>query len=388
MFSSRLPADPTPNALSLALERRRSRGLPILDLTESNPTRVGLRYDAPQILAGLARPEVLSYDPCARGLRQTRELIAALASGHGATVDPERIVLCASTSEAYGLLFKLLLDPGDEVLVPRPSYPLLELLGALEGVRTIDYPLSRGPSRGWRLDLDALAYRWSARSKAVVVVHPNNPTGNYLTRADLDELDSFCAERGAALIVDEVFFDYRAPAAPTGIRSATGLGRSLGFVLNGASKTLGLPQLKLAWIVVTGPEGLAAQALARLDFAADLYLSVAGPVQHAAEALLATRPEIQSQIRRRVDENECRLRERVGPAACPREGGWSAVVHLGEPHSDEGFALDLLREDGVLVHPGYFYGFVAEDVVVISLLPGPELFDEAVIRLKRHLHGR
>ncbi len=279
-FSSRIPWSGTPNPLTAALAARREAGLPVLDLTETNPTRAGFAYDEGGILAALADPGGLRYDPDPRGLPAAREAVAAYYRGHRRTVDPARVVLTAGTSEAYGFLFKLLGDPGDEILVPAPSYPLFEYLVRLEGLRPVPYRLLHLPGHGWRMDREGLERAMTPRTRAVVAVSPNNPTGTLLHPEDRAAVAALCASRGAALVVDEVFLDYPAPgAAPESAVDETAV---LTFVLSGFSKVLALPQVKLSWIVVAGPPREADEARARLEFVADTYLGVGTPVQRAA----------------------------------------------------------------------------------------------------------
>jgi aspartate/methionine/tyrosine aminotransferase len=365
-FSERSRHDPTPNALARAAAKFRD---PILDLTLSNPTRADLPYDEAAIRAALAAAP-LRYDPTPFGLPAAR---AAVAADLGAHVDPDRVVLTASTSEAYGHLFKLLCDPGDEVLVPQPSYPLFEHLARLDAVRTVPYPL-RYAGR-WHLD----TVRPGPRTRAVLVVHPNNPTGSYLARDEADAL----AALGLPIVADQVFARYPLvddrERVPDLLRDDV-----LTFTLGGLSKLAGLPQLKLGWIVVGGPEARVREALARLELIADTYLSVGTPVQHALPALLAARRVTEDAIRARTRRNLARLQAATagGPVSVLRaEGGWYAVLQLPRTRTEEEWALTLLERDGVLVHPGHFYDFEREAYAVVSLLPPEPVFDEAVARL-------
>ena len=382
MFSARTGWDLTPNRLTLLLEARRERGEAILDLTETNPTRVGIAYP-PDLLAPLADPRGLGYEPSPRGLASAREAVAHDHARHGVSIDPSRVVLTASTSEAYAWLFKLLCDPGDAVLVPRPSYPLFSYLARLESVDVHPYVLSYDGE--WHLSLDAVREAVTPRTRAVVVVSPNNPTGSYLKRAEADELLALCAERELAVVSDEVFADYAFASDPRRVASLAGDGPALAFSLGGLSKSCGLPQLKLAWIAVSGPERLRTPALARLEVVADTYLSISTPVQRAAPALLARRPELQRPIAERVAANRDALRRRLGagsPASLlAAEGGWSAVLQVPATESEEDRVARLLEEEGVLVHPGYFFDFPREAFLVLSLLPPPDVFAPAVDRI-------
>ena len=382
MFSTRTGWDLTPNRLSSQVEARRKRGERVLDLTETNPTRVGLEYP-PDLLAPLADPAGLSYEPSPRGLASAREAVAADHARRGGSIHPSRILLTASTSEAYAWLFKLLCDPGDAVHVPRPSYPLFSYLARLESADARPYALSYDGE--WHLSLDAVREAVTPRTRAVVVVSPNNPTGSYLKRTEAEELLALCAEREIAVISDEVFADYAFAPDPRRMPTLAGDGPALAFSLGGLSKSCGLPQLKLAWIAVSGPETWRTPARARLEVVADTYLSVSTPVQRAAPALLARRPELQRPIAERVAANRDALGRRLGkgsPASLlDAEGGWSAVLQVPATQSEEERVTRLLEEQGVLVHPGYFFDFPREAFLVLSLLPPRDMFAEAVDRV-------
>ena len=401
MFSTRLPWPHRENRLTEALRRRRAAAQPVIDLTESNPTRVGLAAPAEEIAAALgADPTVATYAPDPRGLATAREAVAGWLGARGRDVDAGHLVLTSSTSEAYAHLFKVLCEPGDSVLVPQPSYPLFEHLARLDGVVAVPYPLDAG--HDWRLDAAALdaALAASTLPRAVIVVNPNNPTGTALRAAERAALDGLCAGRGLAIVSDEVFFEYLfAPARPAG---ATGGGRAaatdppvsfaapgprdaLTFTLGGLSKAGGLPQMKLGWIAAAGPEGLRAGALERLEFVADAYLSVSTPVQLAAGRLLAIGDRNALRIARRVRENLTRLDALLDAKSPCRllagDGGWSAVLRVPAVRSEEDLVLVLLEEDGVLVHPGYFFDFPGEAYLIVSLLPEPDVFARGAERL-------
>jgi alanine-synthesizing transaminase len=383
-WSRRLPWDEPENALARALRERRE---PFADLTETNPTRAGL---SPAIdPRTLCDARALRYEPHPKGLREAREAVAAYyAESRGAAVDPERIVLTASTSEAYSFVFKLLCDPGDEVLVPEPSYPLFGYLTSLEAVAIAAYPVRWDGE--WHLDPDALAQVVTARTRAVLVVSPGNPTGAYLKRDELARLSDVCARSGCALVCDEVFADF--PQRPDARRVPTTAAHSaaLTFTLSGLSKVCGLPQLKLGWCVVSGPPGEADAALARLELIADQYLSVGAPVQHAAASLLASRHAFQQRVLDRVRANLLALhRARADNApwdVLPAEAGWSAILAVPAARSEEDLALSLLRE-GVLVHPGYFFDFPRGSHLVVSLLSSERDFARAAGVLARVLGG-
>jgi alanine-synthesizing transaminase len=381
-FSSRVPGDLEPNRLARLRADLHARGVPILDLTMSNPTAAGLAFDD-RVLDALASPGALVYEPEPFGLRSARRAVAADFARRGRSVDPDRIVLTASTSEAYAYLFKLMCEPGDTVLVPAPSYPLFDHLAALEGVRPVPYPLDAHD--GWALDAEAVASRLSPVTRAIVVVSPNNPTGTFLTRPELDALAAICADRGLALVGDEVFFDYPLDACRSGIASVLDQAQALSFCLGGLSKSAGLPQVKLGWIAAGGPDALVARALVRLEIVADTYLSVSAPVQHAAPAFIAGGAQRRAAIHGRVADNlEVLRRLVVEHPACQVgrvEGGWAAVVQVPRTEGEEALVLRLLEEDRVLVHPGYFFDFPHEAFVVLSLLPEPHAFLEGVGRV-------
>jgi len=391
MFSRRVPADHSANRLSAAIDRRRAAGASLIDLTESNPTRCGFRRDESALRAALSAPSSLRYEPHPQGLRSAREAVAGYYAEAGIAVDPDSLFLTTGTSEAYTLLFKLLADPGDEVLVPTPGYPLLDVLTTLEAVRRVAYQLRAGEGGTWSIDPEAVGSLLSTRSKAVVVVSPNNPTGSYLKRGEHRQLAGLCRRLGCALIVDEVFSDYASGEDPERVRTAGHDGEALTFTLNGFSKLAGLPQVKLGWIQVSGPPEIAAAARERLAFLTDAFLSVSAGVQHAAPEIFATRGAIQGQILRRLQENEAALRRSLAPLpSCrllPREGGWYGVVEIPEAIVDEDLAVALLETEGVLVHPGYFYDFSSGSYLVVSLLPPEEKFAEGVSRLARRLAG-
>jgi aspartate/methionine/tyrosine aminotransferase len=381
-YSRRLPWTATENAIARALRDRRE---PYVDLTESNPTRAGL-VPAAQ-LAALSDPRALRYEPHPKGLRPAREAVAEYyRDSRGAAVDADRIVLTASTSEAYALLFKLLCDPGDCVLVPEPSYPLFAYLTALEGVRAVPYPLRFDGE--WHLD--AAALELPAEARAVVAVSPGNPTGAFLKQAERDVLAERCARAGCALVCDEVFADFALVPDPRRVATVAAHADVLAFALSGLSKVCGLPQLKLSWCAAAGPAEEVARAVQRLELIADTYLSVATPVQLAAGQLLRGRHDFQRRAIERVRSNRAALlRARSADApwdVLPTEGGWSAVLSVPRTRSEEEWALALL-EEGVLVHPGWFFDFPSGAHLVVSLLPPEGDFGGAAKTLARVLGG-
>jgi hypothetical protein len=380
MFSSRTNWPLTPNRLTQLLRQRRARGLPVLDLTESNPTRCGLAFDADAILAPLHNPRSLIYEPDPRGLRTAREAVAQYYAERGAPLDPDQIFLTTSTSEAYSFVFRLLANPGDRILAPQPSYPLFDFLGALNDVEVLPYPLVYDGA--WQVDLETLAAQCQSRARGVLVVHPNNPTGSYLHRRELSRMIEICRHSRAAFIADEVFADYAFARDPERVVTHAQDSDALTFTLSGLSKICALPQMKLGWIVVTGPRELRNEAQARLEVIADTYLSLSAPVALAAPAWLAHRRAMQSPIRERVQSNLCRLDALLTPdlsvTRLKVEGGWYAILRVPSTRSDEDWAAELLTQEGVSLHPGHFYDFPSEGFLVLSLLPTLEVFEEAI----------
>jgi len=381
VLSRRTAWDLAANALSARLEAARAAGAPLLDLTEANPTRAGLLWPPGRIEAALSQPGAASYAPDPRGALPARQAVAAYLAARGAAVDPARIVLTASTSEAYALLLKLLCDPGDEVLVPAPAYPLLDLLAGLEAVELRRYPLRYDGT--WHLDRAELGAALGPRVRAVLAVSPSNPVGAVLAEGELSALDRICAERGVALICDEVFADSALSPAPSVLAAPR---RALAFHLSGLSKVCGLPQLKVGWLAAAGPEVLLEPALARLEVMADTYLSVSGPSQLALATLLPAREAFLRPLRRRLAENRARLDSLpAGPFGPLRSsGGWSAVLRVGERLDEEALCLSLL-EEGVVVQPGFYFDFERPGHLVVSLLPRPEEFTEGLTRIARQL---
>lgn len=389
MFSSRVPRSLEANALSRAVREARAAGRQLIDLTVTNPTRAGFHYpDA--LLRGLQSPGALRYEPAPFGLVAAREAVARDYARRGVAVPPERIVLTSSTSEAYSLLFKLLCDPsGDQVLTPVPSYPLFEHLTRLDGVSTSAYALEYHGR--WVLEMSSVEAAWTPRTRAVLAVSPNNPTGSSLQPSEERALGAACASRGAALIVDEVFADYPLDGAGSDVAHAArvptdaGSTGPLAFRLGGLSKSAGLPQVKLGWMAVDGPEADVAAALDRLEFICDAYLSVSTPAQIAAPLLVEEGAAIRAQIANRVRGNYARLRELAAGSpsveALAADAGWSAVLRVPARRSEEALVLDLLERDAVVAHPGFFFDFPREAFLVVSLLPPAAVFEEGIARI-------
>jgi alanine-synthesizing transaminase len=369
VFSRRLPWDQEPNPLARLLDQRRATGAPLLDLTESNPTRAGIEYPR-EIVDALADERSLRYDPSPRGLASAREAVAKYYAQRGREVSPDQILLTASTSEAYAYLFKLLADPGDEILTPRPSYPLFEFLAGLESVQVKQYPLRYDGA--WHVDFADLERMIGPRTRAIVVVNPNNPTGSFLKAEEWDRLLRVARARRVAVLSDEVFSDY---AFDGRARANSGAA----FTMSGLSKIAGLPQMKLGWIVVSDRA-----AMERLELIADTYLSVATPVQVALPKLLELSASVREQIRVRTRANLDFLRSALEGSefhVLNVEAGWNAVIQAPRVRSEQEWAMLLLEQRGVLVQPGFFYDFESEAYLVVSLLTAPEVFAEGVRRI-------
>jgi len=385
MFSSRTPADLSTNHLSELLSAARAEGRSIVDLTESNPTRAGFAYPK-DLLRPLGDAGGLTYAPSPFGLVEARAAVSDDYARRGQRVPPQRIALTASTSEAYSCLFKLLANADDEVLVPRPSYPLFDHLARLEQVAVRGYDLDL--ERGWRIDFDSLERAITARTRAILIVSPNNPTGTFVTAAELERLAEIAESRDLALIADEVFADYELePDARASAGCVTDRQTGLVFSLGGLSKSVGLPQVKLAWIAVAGAARHVDRALERLELICDTYLSVSTPVQRAAGALLAGGEVVRGQIARRVSANYQRLQQLMAGTSyrvLTSQGGWYAVLEMPDSESEETVVVELLR-DGVLAHPGYFFDFPREAYLVVSLLPPEPLFADGIDRVRRHV---
>jgi aspartate/methionine/tyrosine aminotransferase len=390
MFSDRTNWKLAQNRFTVALEEVRAGGARVLDLTVSNPTRAGLHYDEAAILGALSSPRALDYDPQSKGLLEAREAVAGyyrdrsgrgerdVASNVSTDVDVERIVLTTSTSEGYSFVFRLLCNAGDELLVPKPSYPLFEFLADLQDVKLVPYPLIY--DHGWQMDFPSLENAVTARTRGVVVVHPNNPTGSYVQSGEVGMLNSFCREHGLAVIADEVFLDY--PLEDGRHASFAGNQEVLTFTLSGLSKVAALPQMKVAWVVTSGPRELAAAAMGRLEVIADTYLSMNAPMQWAVPALLEQRKDIQRQLLEQVKTNLAELdRQLAAQNACERlsvEGGWYAVLRVPVTRSDEELAIELVRDKSVVVHPGHFYDFPSDGYLVLSLITPAGEFAEGI----------
>jgi len=377
-FSSRTGWDVAESSYAAAVREARASGRRVYDLTVSNPTRCGFSYDVGALLRPLNDARALVYDPDPRGMRTAREAVAGYFAGHRAAVSSDDLILTTSTSEGYSFLFRLLCDAGDEVLAPQPSYPLFDFLATLDDVRLRPYPLFY--DHGWWIDFDRMERAIGPRTRAILVVHPNNPTGHWTGPSERERLEELCARHGLALIVDEVFLDYPLDAAGSLPHSfARGPHPVLTFVLSGLSKICGLPQMKTAWLLALGPEGVKADALARLEIVADTFLSMNAPVQLAMPAWLAGRGAVQAEILTRARKNLAALERMAaggggGLQVLRVDAGWSAVLSLAGCVGERECAERLVCERGVVVHPGEFYGMAEAQRVVVSLIvPSAEL---------------
>ena len=394
MFSHRTGWNLTTNRYTEALAQYRQSGRELFDLTASNPTMIGLSYHEAGLSYALARSEALTYQPIAKGLLSARQAIAGYYAEMGSAVDPEDLILTTSTSEAYSFVFRLLCDAGDSVLVPIPSYPLFDFLADLNDVRLEPYELVY--DHGWQIDFNSLqsavrrAKSGGRRCRAVMLVHPNNPTGSFIKAHERDSLNRICLAHEMAIIADEVFLDY----GLTGRASHTFSGNdsALTFTLSGLSKISALPQMKIAWIAVSGPPAEKSEALARLEVIADTYLSMNAPLQLAVPAMLAERHHIQPQLRLRVHQNLSALDTQLSAhRSCERlalEGGWYAVLRVPALGSDEDLAVALLQSTEVLLHPGHFYNFPSDGYLVASLITPTGEFGTGISRALDFISAR
>src|SRR5438309_2712958 len=393
MFASRTDWHLEPNRFATALEEHRRRGKPLFDLTNSNPTTCGFRYPEEKLFATLSDRRAFRYEPESLGLQQARKAVAHYYRGRPgffrakSPVDSERIVITSGTSEAYNYIFRLLCEVGDEVLVPAPSYPLFEYLAGLADIRLAPYPLLY--DQGWQIDFAGLSAALTARSKAVVVVHPNNPTGSFIKREEAQRLAEICARRDLAIIADEVFLDYAdGPELPSSFAFES---PSLTVTLSGVSKISLLPQMKLAWIVVSGPSVLVDTAMRRLEVIGDTYLSPSTPGQLALAQMLVLGEDLQTQMRQRLCANlaflDTLLQQGGSVDRLKREGGWYAILRVPATGPDEDLAIDVLESSGVLVHPGHFFDFPRDGFLVLSLIAREAEFQEGARRLLRFFYG-
>lgn len=380
MFALRTNWDLKPNRLAESLERRKASGRRPLDLSASNPTECGFKYDAPVILQALGSPESLQYQPDPRGLKSARQAVADYYTEHGERVSVDDLLLTASTSEAYSFIFRLLCNPGDELLIPTPSYPLFDFLAGLNDVKLSRYPLFY--DHGWHIDMHALKQAVTRRTRGIIVVHPNNPTGHFTRSDEVAQLNQVCSDNQMAVIADEVFLDFSLGATAKSFVANTG---ALTFTMSGISKISGLPQMKLAWLAASGPSEEKREALARLEMIADTYLSLNAPIQLAAPVLLQQRAAFQQQLMARVRANlgelDAQLAKEKRFARLNVEGGWYAVLRVPATRPDEELAIELLEKHDVYVHPGHFYDFPGDGYLVVSLITPEQEFHEGVRRI-------
>ena len=371
------------NPLSLLVAGYRHEETAFLDLTVSNPTQCGFQYYQDGLLKSLLNPKNLNYEPNPLGLSAAREAITAYYAAQGVKVDPKQIIITASTSEAYSFAFQLLFEPGELLLAPKPSYPLLEDLAALHDIRIERYAMD--PNRGWEISLKGHYEMKEADPKALLLVNPNNPTGNYVHVPELAELNIFCKKRGVAVISDEVFFDYPLDRKPEPAMHGIPNRHNLALVMNGISKILGLPQMKLSWIIVTGPEPIACEALRRLEIISDTYLSTNTPVQNALPEWFKMQPAIQKEILDRIRNNYRFLKQKLGGGGSvrlfPVEAGWHAPLQLPSINSDEEWAQIILKKDRVLTHPGYLFDFEEGSYLIVSLIVPETVFQEGIEKI-------
>jgi alanine-synthesizing transaminase len=388
MFSQRTNWNLSPNGFTQVIEGLRSSGAKLLDLSVSNPTACGFHYDTHAILSAFQNLNALRYDPHPKGLLSARKEVAGYyLQDHRARLDPESIFLTTSTSEAYCYVFRLLCNPQDEILVPKPSYPLFGFLAALQDVALIPYALEY--AHGWLLDFHSIVRALSPRTRAILLVHPNNPTGSYLRDEEVRRLYEICRERELALIVDEVFLDYSFQGSAPKTFAANH--DALTFTLSGLSKIAALPQMKVAWVATTGPASLVTAALNRLEVIADTYLSLNAPTQWAFPTLFEQRRSLQPQLLGRIRENHENLQRMIASqSACEllaAAGGWYAVLRIPAQRTDEDLVIELLEKHHVVVHPGHFYDFPNDGFLVTSLIAPAEVFEEGISRLLRFLEN-
>jgi alanine-synthesizing transaminase len=385
MFAQRTNWNLSANRLAEALARHRAAGRKLLDLTASNPTECGFKYAGSSILKALINPGVLHYRPDPRGLKSARQTVCGYYyADRGDRVATEDIILTTSTSEAYSYVFRLVCNPGDELLVPAPSYPLFEFLADIQDVTLVRYPLFY--DHGWHIDFHALEQAITEHTRGIIVVHPNNPTGHFTKRSEIEKLTEIAAAHSLAIVADEVFLDFSLQgAAPSFVSNH----RALTFTLSGLSKISGLPQMKLSWLIVSGPQEQKREALARLEVIADTYLSPSTPIQLAVPALLAQRYEFQEQLLARVRRNltalDAHLAEQKSCSRLEVEGGWYAVLRVPATRPDEDLAVELLEKHSVYLHPGGFFGFSGDGYLVVSLITPEAEFDEGMGRVVLYL---
>jgi alanine-synthesizing transaminase len=379
LFADRTSWNLKPNRLAEALEHHKSSGRKLLDLSASNPTECGFKYDAPAIMRSLCAPASLQYHPDPRGLKSARQAVSDYYAARGESVAIDDLLLTASTSEAYSFVFRLLCNPGDELLIPTPSYPLFDFLADINDIKLTRYGLFY--DHGWHIDLHALKQSITPRTRGIILVHPNNPTGHFTKPEETAQLNEICSANGMTIIADEVFLDF---SLGTRQKSFVSNSAALTFTMSGISKVSGLPQMKFAWLAVSGPEEMKREALTRLEMIADTYLSLNAPIQLASPVLLQQRGSFQQQLMDRVRKNlahlDIQLAKEKKVNRLKVEGGWYAVLRIPATRSDEEFAIDLLEKHDVYLHPGHFYDFSGDGYLVISLITPEQDFNEGLSR--------
>jgi alanine-synthesizing transaminase len=395
MFSKRTDWKLEENAYTTALRCHKQSGKSILDLTASNPTTCGFQYDDAAILSALHAAGALQYDPEPKGIASARAAVVEYycQKDSAARVDPERLILTTGTSEAYSFLFRLLCEPGDEIVVAHPSYPLFDFLATIQDVKLRPFRLVY--DHGWQIDFRALEEAIGPQTRAILLVHPNNPTGNFIGADEAGQLQTICRERHLALVVDEVFLDYEIQGTDSRRKSHGSFvssDQALTFVLSGLSKVAALPQMKIGWIAASGPDSVVRDAMARLEIISDTYLSLSAPLQYALPALLGQRKKMQAQLLARIEANLAKLDENLARqklvSRLEVEGGWCAVLRVPAVQADEELAIRLLEEQSVLVQPGHFYEFADEGYLIVSALTLAAEFSEGIRRLLACVAGR
>lgn len=360
-----------------------------MDLTLSNPTDAGFNYNLTGILRSIAKPESLGYLPDPKGLASARESVSQYYLEKNVRIKVDDIFLTSGTSEAYSFIIKLLTDPFDEILIPRPSYPLFSFIAGMESVNLVYYDIVYTKNKIWEIDIESISKRLTKNTKAIILVNPNNPTGNFVRLKEINTLSRICGMNDIALICDEVFMDYGLDAEHKDILSLAGINAHLTFILSGISKICGLPQMKLSWIVVNGPGEICEEAKVKLEIIADTYLSVGTPVQHAIGDLLSGRDLIHRQIKDRITKNYDILKSVTFNSnlidVFKTEGGWYSVIKVNKNINEESMAYDLLNLKDVYIHPGYFFDFTGEGYIVLSLLTPVEIFEEGIKRILEYL---
>jgi alanine-synthesizing transaminase len=391
MFSKRFEYNIEENKLSRLLKEKKAACINVFDLTESNPTNAGFSYNEIGIRNSIATSDSTKYNPDPKGLKSSREAVSQYYNEKNLNINADNIILTSGTSEAYSFIFKLLADPEDEILIPRPGYPLFSFIAEMESVRIKYYDLEYSDENSWGIDFNSLKSQVTDKTKAVVLVNPNNPTGSFVKARELNELSGICRKHNIAIICDEVFLDYTIETDRNRVFSLAGIDYVLTFTLSGLSKICGLPQMKLSWIIVSGPRKECKEAMARLEIITDTYLSVGTPIQLALSNLLTGKDLIQSQIKKRILGNYNFLMEILTGnkqlKLLKAGGGWYSVLKINLEIDEESFVYGLLKNKDVYIHPGYFFDFKEEGIIILSLLTEEKVFCEGVKRILTYLES-